>query len=165
MHVSFADTYHLLLCYIPNRLLAISYSRVCACPFLHTDVMWYLGGRMVEQGLDFWISMIKVIGPREQTGTTSLPSDSGCIMADALIRLVNILIELKSRTKLCVLGLSLYVSLPLWHAVCITASSLLLWFQNNVNSPRLWVTIGSAIVILATNRIKIELFVGNHGKY
>ena len=141
---------------------------VCVHVFSSTlTLCWYVGGRMVDlvkQGLDFWIPMIKAIGPREQTGTTSLPSDSGCIMADALIRLVNILIELKARTKLCVLGLSLYVSLPLWHAVCITALSLLLWFQNNVNSPRLWVTIGSAIVILATNRIKIELL-SNQGKY
>ena len=75
------------------------------------------------------------IGPREQTRTTSLPSHSGCIWADALIRLVNILIELNARTKLSVLGLSLYLSLGLWHAVCITPLSLLpLWFQRDVNS-------------------------------
>lgn len=64
------------------------------------------------------------IGPRtnskqEQTRTTSLPSHSGCIWPDTLIRLVNILIELKARTKLSVLGLSLYLSLWLWHVVCI----------------------------------------------
>lgn len=66
------------------------------------------------------------IGPREQTRTTSLPSNSESIRADALIRLVNILIELKTRTKLSVLDLLLYLSLWLWHVVCITALSLLL---------------------------------------
>lgn len=56
-------------------------------------------------------------GPRELIRTTSVPSNSGCIQADALIRLVNILIALKARTDLCLEFVSLFV--PLTVTCCL----------------------------------------------
>lgn len=96
----------------------------------------------VDGGWIFGFSMIRSfrekleIGPREQTRTTSLPSNSGCIWADALIRLVNILIELKARTKPSVLVLSLYLSLctMLFVLLHYHYCRQLLWFLRHVKS-------------------------------
>lgn len=56
-------------------------------------------------------------GPGQLIGTTSVPSNSGCIQTDALIRLVSILIALKAWADLCLHFVSSFV--PLTVTCCL----------------------------------------------